>query len=92
MSVMIIKRTLRSEQDRLTVNKGYFNKTFNECDDYQKNITECHNFNWYTNLILLDFILKLKISQEIQKFLKVNISEYINNNNSNNNNSNNNKN
>ena len=70
------------------MNKGYFNKTFNECDDYEKKITECHNFYWYTNLILLDFILKLKISQEIQELLKVNINEYINNNNNSNNNNN----
>ena len=88
MSVMIMKRKLLSEQDRLTVNKGYFYKTFNECDDYEKKITECHNFNWHTNLILLDFILKLKISQEIQELLKVNINEYINNNNNSNNNNN----
>ena len=28
MSVMIMKRKLLSEQDRLTVNKGYFYKKF----------------------------------------------------------------
>ena len=62
----------------------------NECDVYGKKITECYNFSWYRNIILLRFIRKLKIIKfELYKLKLKNSNEYIINNNSNNNNNNN---
>ena len=60
---------------------------FNECDVYGKKITECYNFSWYRNIILLRFIRKLKIIKfELYKLKLKNSNEYIINNNNNNNN------
>ena len=60
---------------------------FNECDVYGKKITECYNFSWYRNMILLRFIRKLKIIKfELYKLKLKNSNEYIINNNNNNNN------
>ena len=60
---------------------------FNECDVYGKKITECYNFSWYGNMILLRFIRKLKIIKfELYKLKLKNSNEYIINNNNNNNN------
>ena len=60
---------------------------FNECDVYGKKITECYNFSWYRNIILLRFIRKLKIIKfELYKLKLKNSNEYLINNNNNNNN------